>query len=68
MGGPVVEGHTGGSKGGGTMLTPLGRAVVRTYRAIEKQAARSVSKELRALSELSRRKAGVNSNARGGGS
>ena len=36
--GPVVERQIGGRNGGGATLTPLGRAVVTRYRAIERAA------------------------------
>jgi len=54
MGAPAVAGRTGGSKGGGSALTPLGRAVIGEYREIERQATRSASLNLRALSRLCR--------------
>ncbi|HEX4160216.1 MAG TPA: LysR family transcriptional regulator [Rhizomicrobium sp.] len=38
---PVTTARTGGKEGGGTVLTPTGRAVVECYRAIEAQAERS---------------------------
>lgn len=55
MGSPVVAGKAGGAKGGGAVLTPLGRSVVERYRAIEKRAARSVSAELLALTRMAKR-------------
>ena len=36
---PLVEAATGGAKGGGAALTPLGREVVAHYRAIESRIA-----------------------------
>lgn len=54
MGAPVIVAETGGSKGGGATLTPLGRAVTEKYRAIEKRASASVAAELRALIGLAR--------------
>ena len=52
MGAPVIIAETGGSKGGGAALTPLGRAVVEKYRAIEKHATESVAADLRALARM----------------
>src|SRR5262245_8323582 len=39
---PVVSKSPGGPAGGGAQLTPLGRSVVKHYRAIERKAARAV--------------------------
>ena len=36
--GPVVERQVGGKNGGGATLTPFGRSLVETYRAIERSA------------------------------
>ncbi len=41
---PVVERQIGGKNGGGARLTPLGSALVQSYRSIEK-AASSVARE-----------------------
>jgi molybdate transport system regulatory protein len=43
---PLVETATGGEHGGGARVTELGRDVVRRYRAMEKKAAASVSREM----------------------
>jgi molybdate transport system regulatory protein len=43
---PLVETATGGQHGGGAQVTDLGREVVRRYRAMEKKAAASVSREM----------------------
>ncbi len=43
---PLVETATGGQHGGGAEVTDLGREVVRRYRAMEKKAAASVSREM----------------------
>ena len=51
---PVVETATGGSGGGGAVLTPLGETLVATYRDIEREATAIVSKRLEAL--LAKRK------------
>lgn len=61
MGAPVVVSQSGGNKGGGTSLTALGGAVARQYRAIERQASRSVSSRLQALSDLAWRDGAANS-------
>jgi molybdate transport system regulatory protein len=50
LGTPVVETAAGGSGGGGAVLTPLGRAVVERYRAIELDTATAAHKHLLALS------------------
>lgn len=52
--GPVVEAETGGKRGGGTRLTPLGGEVVRRYRNAEAQAQKAAATELRALTKLLR--------------
>ena len=52
--GPVVAAEAGGSRGGGTALTALGREVVRRYRESERLARTAASAELRALVRLLR--------------
>lgn len=52
VGGPAIAAETGGARGGGSTLTPLGRMIVDRYRAIEAQASRSAEAQLRALSKL----------------
>jgi molybdate transport system regulatory protein len=52
---PVVTAQTGGKKGGGTTLTPSGRALVECYRMIEKQAERSTLSQLHKLVEMTKR-------------
>lgn len=47
--GPAVETATGGSRGGGTTLTPLGRKLVRQYRALERDAAVSATRRLHSV-------------------
>ena len=49
---PLVATAAGGRRGGGARVTPLGRDVLRRYRAMEAKAARSVAKELKALAGL----------------
>jgi molybdate transport system regulatory protein len=52
MGAKVVETETGGRRGGGTVLAPLGRSLIARYRSIERRASVSASAELRALSRV----------------
>jgi len=49
---PVVATEAGGTRGGGTRLTPLGAEVVRRYRAVESKATRAGAADLAALTEL----------------
>jgi molybdate transport system regulatory protein len=49
---PLVETATGGEHGGGAVVTNLGHEVVRRYRAMEKKAATSVSREMVDFSAL----------------
>lgn len=52
--GPLVSPRSGGRQGGGTALTPLGHAVVASYRAVERAAAAATRQQLSALeAELS---------------
>jgi molybdate transport system regulatory protein len=46
---PAVETVTGGQRGGGTTLTPVGVELVRRYRALERQTALAVSRNLKTL-------------------
>jgi len=52
--GAVVEAEAGGTRGGGTALTPLGATVVRRYRQAEALAARAAARQLAALTRLLR--------------
>ena len=56
MGAPVFAPETGGRKGGGTVLTAAGRAIVTHYRSIEARAAHAIRSDLRALSRLAKRR------------
>ncbi|MFS8037225.1 winged helix-turn-helix domain-containing protein [Xanthobacter sp. AM11] len=47
--GPLVSARTGGRQGGGTALTPLGHAVVASYRAIEQAATAATRQQLAEL-------------------
>jgi molybdate transport system regulatory protein len=46
---PVVSAESGGTRGGGTTLTPLGREVVARYRAAERKADAAAQVDLREL-------------------
>jgi molybdate transport system regulatory protein len=52
LGVPVVETAAGGSGGGGTVLTPAGRAIIERYRAIEMDTAVAARKHLLALNRF----------------
>ena len=49
FGAPLVDGSAGGTKGGGTKLTALGRKVVALYRRAEAQAAKAAQSEIELL-------------------
>lgn len=49
FGKPVVESRSGGKKGGGAALTPLGLALISRYRAMERAAAMATESHLAAL-------------------
>ena len=49
LGTPVVETAAGGSGGGGAVLTPAGKAVIESYRAIEADSALAARRHLLAL-------------------
>jgi molybdate transport system regulatory protein len=46
---PAVATATGGERGGGTVLTPVGIELVRRYRALERQTGLAVSRNLKSL-------------------
>jgi molybdate transport system regulatory protein len=52
FGAPVIRTATGGAKGGGTVLTDLGKTLIRRYRSIEKRAAAAAAPDLKALTRL----------------
>jgi len=52
---PAVTAATGGQRGGGAMLTPVGERVIEHYRAIEDLARSSAIVEFRAIGKLVRR-------------
>lgn len=49
FGKPLVSAQTGGRKGGGAQLTPVGLAVVSRYRAIERAATSAAAAHMEAL-------------------
>jgi molybdate transport system regulatory protein len=49
FGKPVVESRSGGKKGGGATLTPLGLSLISRYRAMERAAAAATEPHLEAL-------------------
>jgi molybdate transport system regulatory protein len=49
FGKPVVESRSGGKKGGGAKLTPLGLSLIARYRAMEHAAASATEPHLKAL-------------------
>ncbi len=50
---PLLATLAGGANGGGTQLTPSGRALVAHYREIERIAAEAAKSHLRALAKMS---------------
>lgn len=51
---PAVTAETGGRRGGGATLTPVGERVIDLYRSIESQARDAADGEFRAISKLVR--------------
>ena len=51
---PAVTAETGGARGGGAKVTPVGERVVDLYRAIETQARSAAGGEFRAIGRLVR--------------
>ena len=51
FGKPVVESKSGGRKGGGATLTPLGLSLISRYRAMERAAAAATKSHLQTLTE-----------------
>jgi molybdate transport system regulatory protein len=51
---PAVTAETGGRRGGGAIITPVGERVVGLYRAIEARARAAASAELRTIAKLVR--------------
>jgi molybdate transport system regulatory protein len=54
---PLVTTATGGRRGGGARVTPLGRELVRRYRVMESKASAAIVKDLRLFSRHLRRPA-----------
>jgi molybdate transport system regulatory protein len=52
---PAVVAATGGRRGGGALLTPVGEKVITLYRAIEGSARSSAAREFRAVGRLVRK-------------
>nr|WP_060818236.1 LysR family transcriptional regulator [Caballeronia sordidicola] len=52
---PATSSETGGSSGGGCVLTPVGEKIVRLYREIEEEAARSCSPQISSLIRMMKR-------------
>ncbi|WP_438392105.1 winged helix-turn-helix domain-containing protein [Caballeronia sp. DA-9] len=52
---PATSSETGGSSGGGCVLTPVGEKIVRLYREIEEEAARSCSTQISSLIRMMKR-------------
>jgi len=53
---PVVTTEVGGRRGGGALVTPFGRALVRRYRAMEKKASAAIAKDLQEITRSLRKK------------
>src|SRR5687768_13103643 len=51
FGRPVVESKSGGRKGGGATLTPLGLSLISRYREMERVAAAAAESHLQALTQ-----------------
>jgi molybdate transport system regulatory protein len=51
FGQPVVQSKSGGKKGGGATLTPLGLSLISRYRAMERAAATAAESHLVSLEE-----------------
>ncbi|MBL6853763.1 MAG: LysR family transcriptional regulator [Alphaproteobacteria bacterium] len=55
FGAPVIARTTGGAKGGGAALTPLGKSLIRRFRSIERRAASAAQADIDAMARLMRR-------------
>ena len=64
--GPVVLTATGGRRGGGAVVTALGRRLVRLYRAMENKASSAISGDLRRFSRHLRKPSGARGGRRAG--
>ncbi len=52
---PATSSETGGTAGGGCVLTPVGEKIVKLYRDIETEAANACASQISALTKLIRR-------------
>ena len=59
FGAPLVDASVGGTKGGGTTLTALGRKVVALYRGAEERAAKAAESEIDLLRKSARGRGSV---------
>jgi len=53
---PAVSAATGGKRGGGAKLTPVGEKIISIYRSIESLARQSAKDEFRAVGNLARKR------------
>ncbi len=67
FGGPLVETATGGRRGGGARLTPLGRFVVEHYRHLEAAASRAAARDIALLAAQARPERAGAAEGRAGG-
>jgi molybdate transport system regulatory protein len=51
---PAVEAETGGKRGGGAVVTPMGRRIIALYRGIEERAQAAAGYKSRAIGKLVR--------------
>jgi molybdate transport system regulatory protein len=51
---PAVTAETGGARGGGAVVTPVGEQIINLYRSIETQARSAAGSEFRAIGKLIR--------------
>lgn len=56
FGSPLADTATGGARGGGAKLTPLGKSVAARYRNLEEKASRAAQSDLRNLANKPMRK------------
>jgi len=56
FGAPLAATATGGSRGGGANLTPLGRSIVARYRGLESRACEAMRHDVRYLANKAMRK------------
>jgi molybdate transport system regulatory protein len=52
---PAVTGASGGRRGGGAVVTPVGAEMIKIYRAIESVASKSAASEFRAVEKIMRK-------------